>query len=60
MTWLLFMAGWLIAAAVIAVVLGRAIRIADEDAEADARYRRALGEAEARRRDSLRRIVEGE
>jgi len=56
-TLLLFASGWLVAAAVIAVVLGKAIREADEESEREARYRRALDEVEQRRRERLRRAM---
>ena len=54
MTWLLFMAGWLVAAAVIAVVLGRGIKEMDER---EWEHRRRLDEVEQRRRERLRRAM---
>jgi len=53
-SWLLFMAGWLIAAAVIAVVLGRGIKEMDER---EWEHRRRLDEVEQRRRERLRRAM---
>lgn len=55
MTWLLAMAGWLLAAAVIAIVLGRSIREMDE---AEWEHRRRLDEVEQKRRERLRRAME--
>ena len=55
MTWLLFMAGWLVAAAVIAVVLGRGIKEMDER---EWEHRRRLDEVEQKRRERLRRAME--
>jgi len=53
---LLAMAGWLIAAAVIAVTLGRSIKEMDER---EWEHRRRLDEVEQRRRERLRRAIEG-
>lgn len=55
MTWLLAMAGWLVAAAVIAVVLGRAIR--DADVEVERQHQARLDKVEQRRRERLRRAM---
>jgi len=53
-SWLLFMAGWLVAAAVIAVTLGRSIREMDRQ---EWEHRNRLDEVEQRRRERLRRAM---
>jgi hypothetical protein len=55
MTWLIFMAGWLIAATVLGFTLGRAIREMDMR---EAEYRRRMDEVEMKRREQFRRAME--
>lgn len=57
MIWLISMAGWLLAAAVIAIVLGRSIREMDE---AEWEHRRRMDAVEQARRERLRRNGNGD
>lgn len=54
MIWLISMAGWLLAAAVIAIVLGRSIREMDE---ADWEHRRRMDAVEQQARERFRRAL---